>query len=79
MCQHTCTCMEHPILHRSTYNIHNEMLKCVYAHVCMDIHICVCMYTLTVPVSVPEAGVSDWSRKRIYEKRSMCFFAWVSL
>lgn len=34
---------------------------------------CVCTYTLTVPVSVPEAGVSDWSHKRIYEKRSVCF------
>ena len=49
--------MEHPIPHR-IYNIYNEMLKRVYAYGCMDIHMCVCVYTLTVPVSVPEAGVS---------------------
>lgn len=65
--------MEHPIPRRSIYNIYNEMLKRVYAYGCMDIHMCVCVYTLTVPVSVPEADVSDWSHKRIYEKRFHVF------
>lgn len=41
----------------------------VWTYICVYVYV----YTLTVAVSVPEAGVSDWSHKRIYEKRFHVF------